>query len=85
MSCTVEGSRTTVHIVPPVGTADVLPSNRRYTIQLLAESPGSVLLDGAALSRQDTASEQGAGYWHDGGRFVYVRLDTAQGTVIIDH
>ncbi|MGH2390002.1 MAG: TIM-barrel domain-containing protein [Chloroflexota bacterium] len=84
MSCTVAGSRTTVHIAPPVGTADVLPSNRRYTIQLLAESPGSVLLDGAALSRQNTASEQGAGYWHDGGRFVYVRLDTAQGTVIID-
>ncbi len=83
ITCTVEDAGMTVRIQPHEGSADVLPPNRRYTLQLMTGPPAGVRLDDAALARHDDGTRQDAGFWHD-GQFTYIRLDAAQGTVMIE-
>jgi hypothetical protein len=75
-----------VRIGMATGDAAVVPGNRTYLLQIRAEMPRRVRLDGGdPLPALAGPSEAGAGYWHDDRHFTFVRLQIAAGTVILDY
>jgi alpha-glucosidase (family GH31 glycosyl hydrolase) len=85
IACTADRSGITVQIGAPTGDPAVIPSNRTYTIQLLAGLPRRVVLEGTGtLPLRIGPAEPGPCYWHDGGHFTYIRLQVAQAAVLIE-
>ncbi len=82
ITCTLEGSRTTVRIDPPVGDAAVIPANRRYVLHVLGDPASRITFNGAPLTSED--AHAGPGYGHDGRRFLHINLEASSGTIIIE-
>lgn len=78
IECLSEPGGVTVRVYEPTGDLSVLPSNRTYTLHVLADHPRSVTLDGVGeLPHLDGESNAAPGWWHD-GHFTHVRLPAAR-------
>jgi alpha-glucosidase (family GH31 glycosyl hydrolase) len=71
--CDASPGAVTVRISEPVGDRSVVPSGRRYRLELRMDQPATVSVSGRGeLPR--LASEAGAGWWTDNRGFTVVRL-----------
>jgi hypothetical protein len=71
-TCAEDPAGCVVTIGRPQGNAGLIPRSRSYMLQILCpHPPRSVTLDGAALPQ---ARDMAPGWWHDGERFLFVRL-----------
>ena len=76
------GAEFAVTIRPPVGHASLVPAGRTYTAKIRAGHPDAVTFDGyGALPQVAGHAAAGAGWWHDGAHFLYVRFPSLAGTV----
>lgn len=76
------GAEFAVTIRPPVGHASVVPAGRTYKAKIRAGHPDAVTFDGyGALPQVAGHAAAGAGWWHDGAHFLYVRFPSLAGTV----
>ena len=74
----------TLSVAPVSDDASLIPSGRSYLWQVLADHPRRVTLEnGAELPRQDGGAGAGAGWWHDAAHFLYIRIPSASGAVIV--
>jgi alpha-glucosidase (family GH31 glycosyl hydrolase) len=73
--CTADGDGVIVRIHEPDGDRSVMPPDRSYVLQVRADRPARVSLDGVGeLPGLDDANHQGPGWWDDGQGFTWVRL-----------
>ena len=75
IECEAGPTGVTVRIGEPAGDRSVVPSGRRYLLELRMDPPASIAVDGhAALSRLAGPAAAGAGWWTEPNGFVAVRL-----------
>ncbi len=81
--CDSNPERLTLRIASPRGEGALIPAGRAYTLQVYAlHAPRSVTHDARGeLPRRTQAG--GHGWWHDGGRFLFVRMPHPPAAVTI--
>ena len=81
-TCNADAAGVSCAVAAPEGDAALIPARRSYTFKIHAlRRPRRVEIDGLGAPLEET--ESGPGWWHDGDRFLHVRLPRQVGAARI--